>query len=105
MLNENVAYAKSILAKRGISQGSPEWEDYLKIRQICGNDNGYVGILTKIRFIDEVTDFDELKSIFDILKNSKIDTTKMNKMSYSDILLRGSPERPFKDCSKRLHPV
>lgn len=86
MLNENVAYAKSILAKRGISQGSPEWEDYLKIRQICGNDNGYVGILTKIRFIDEVTDFDELKSIFDILKNSKIDTTKMNKMSYSDIL-------------------
>jgi hypothetical protein len=86
MLNENVAYAKSILAKKGIVQGSPEWEDYLKIRQICGNDNGYVGILTKIRFMDEVTDFDELKSIFDILKNSKIDTTKMNKMSYSDIL-------------------
>jgi hypothetical protein len=85
-INENVAFAKSILAKKGIVQGSPEWEDYQKIRQICGNNNGYVGVLTKIRFIDEVTDFDEIQSIYDILKNSKLDTTKMNKMSYSEIL-------------------
>ena len=84
--NENVAFAKSILAKKRITQNSQEWQDYQKIRQICGSDNGYVGILTKIRFIDGITDFDEIKSIFDILKNSKIDITKMNKMSYSEIL-------------------
>ena len=33
---------------------------------------GYVGILTKIRFIDNVTDMDEISSIFDILKNFKV---------------------------------
>ena len=29
---------------------------------------------------------DEIESIFNILKNSKIDINKMNKMSYADIL-------------------
>ena len=86
MINENVAYAKSILSKKGIGVDSTEYADYLKIRDICGTNNGYVGILTKIRFIDNVTDMDEISSIFDILKNSKIDIAKMNKMSYDDIL-------------------
>lgn len=35
-LNENVAYAKSILNKLGISNDSELYNDYLKIREICG---------------------------------------------------------------------
>lgn len=86
IINENIAYAKSILNKSGISETSKEYEDYLKIKEICGKNHGYIGILTKIRFIDNVNDMEEIQSIFDILKNSKIDITKLNKMSYTDIL-------------------
>ena len=78
MINENVAFAKSILNKNGISPDSPEYQDYLKIREICGNSNGYVGILTKIRFVENIIDMDEIKSIYDVLKNSKIDVNKLN---------------------------
>lgn len=94
MINENVAYAKSILSKKGIGVDSTEYADYLKIRDICGTNNGYVGILTKIRFIDNVTDMDEISSIFDILKNSKIDIAKMNKMSYDGDKLRPYQKLP-----------
>jgi len=86
MLNENIAYSKSILNKYGISLDSPEYADYLKIREIVGNDNGYVGILTKLRFVDSVTDIDELKSIYEILKKSKFDFAKLNKLTYEQIL-------------------
>jgi hypothetical protein len=86
MINENIAYAKSILNKNGITQDSKEYSDYLRIREICGNNNGYVGILTKLRFIDNVSDMDEISSIFDVLKNSNIDINKLNKLSYDDIL-------------------
>lgn len=86
MINENIAYAKSILNKNGITQDSKEYSDYLRIREICGNNNGYVGILTKLRFIDNVSDMDEITSIFDVLKNSNIDINKLNKLSYDDIL-------------------
>lgn len=85
-LNENIAYAKSILNKNGITKDSEEYQDYLKIREICGRYNGYVGILTKLRFLDDVDDMDEIQSIFDVLKNSKIDINKLNKLSYNDIL-------------------
>ena len=85
-INENIAYSKSILNKLGISETSKEYDDYLKIKKICDKNHGYVGILTKIRFVDGVDDMDEIESIFDILKNSKIDITKLNKMSYTDIL-------------------
>lgn len=86
MLNENVVYAKSILSKNGITKDSPEYADFIKIRQICGDSNNYVGVLTKIRFIDNISDMEELESIFNVLKNSKLDINKMNKMSYDDIL-------------------
>lgn len=86
IINENIAYSKSILNKLGISETSKEYDDYLKIKKICDKNHGYVGILTKIRFIDGVDDMSEIESIFDILKNSKIDITKLNKMSYTDIL-------------------
>jgi hypothetical protein len=85
-LNENVAYAKSILNKLGITQDNPEWQDFVKIREICGNNTGYIGILTRLRFSDGVNDFEELESIFDVLKNSKIDVSKLLKMSYQEIL-------------------
>jgi hypothetical protein len=85
-LNENIALSKSILNKVGITTESPEYEDYLKIRDLCNTNHGYVGILTKIRFQDGISDMDEIKSIFDILKGSKIDVGKLNKMSYDDIL-------------------
>jgi len=39
MINENIAYAKSILNKNGITQDSKEYADYLIIREICGNNN------------------------------------------------------------------
>jgi hypothetical protein len=85
-LNENIAYARSILNKNGISPESDDYQDYLKIREICGNNNGYVGILTKLRFVDNVLDMDEIESIFNILKNSKIDVNKLNRLSYENIL-------------------
>jgi len=85
-INENVALAKAILNKQGITTDSPEYKDYLKIREICGTGHGYVGILTRIRFQDGVTDMDEIISIYEILKNSKIDVGKLNKMTYDDIL-------------------
>lgn len=83
---ENIALAKAILNRNNIVPDSDGWKDYLKIREIVGNNHGYVGILTKLRFEDEVTDMEEIKSIFDVLKNSKIDISKLIKLSYDDIL-------------------
>ena len=85
-LNENIAFAKSVLKKQNILPDTEDYKDYLRIRELCGDNHGYVGILTKLRFIDDVKDFNELKSIFDLLKNSKIDFAKMLKLSYQDIL-------------------
>jgi hypothetical protein len=82
-INENIAQAKSILNKLGISQDD---KDYLKIREICNNNLGYVGILTRLRFVDNVSDMDEIQSIFDVLKSSRMDLGKLSKMSYEDIL-------------------
>jgi hypothetical protein len=86
MVNENIAYARSILNKLDIKPDSSEYSDYLKIREICGQNNGYVGILTKLRFLDGVEDLDELESILYVLKDSKIDINKLNKLSYNEIL-------------------
>jgi hypothetical protein len=85
-INENVALAKAILNKKGITTQSEEYSDYLKIRELCGNNHGYVGILTRLRFEDNIEDWSEIVSIYDILKNSKIDVGKINKMGYDDIL-------------------
>jgi hypothetical protein len=85
-INENVALGKSILNKVGITSDSEEYKDYLKIREICGTNTGYVGVLTRLRFIDNVDDMDEIQSIFDILKNSKMDVNKLNRLTYNQIL-------------------
>lgn len=86
MLNENIALAKSILNKAGIDESSDDYKDYLKIREIVGNNNGFVGILVRLRFIDDITDMDEIQSIFDVLKSSRMDMAKLSKMSYQEIL-------------------
>ena len=86
MINENIAYAKSILNRLSILPTSDEYKDYLKIREICGTNHGYVGILVKLRFIDKVVDMEEIQSIFDVLKNSKIDFAKLNRLTYDQIL-------------------
>lgn len=85
-VNENISYAKSILNKLSIVPGSPDHEPYLKIREICNNNNGYVGILTKLYYIDGVKDMEEIKSIYDVLKNSKIDISNINSLNYKQIL-------------------
>lgn len=85
-INENIAYAKSVLVKNGITPDSPEYKDFLKIREICGSDHGYVGILTKLRFVDNVTDMDEIRSVYEVLKKSKFDFAKLNKLTYNEIL-------------------
>lgn len=85
-INENIALAKSILKKNGIESDSEEYKDYLKIREIVGTEYAYIGILTRLRFVDSVTDMEELKSIYEVLKNSKLDLGKLNKMSYEQIL-------------------
>lgn len=82
-INENIALSKSILNRLNISFDD---EDYIKIRKMVGNSHNYVGILTKLRYIDNVLDFDELESIFNVLKNSKINVYDLNKLSYSEIL-------------------
>lgn len=82
-INENIALAKSILRKNSISEDDV---DYLKIKELVGKSVGYIGILTKLRYIDNIKDFDELTSIYDVIKDSKIDIAKLTKMSYEDIL-------------------
>ena len=62
-INENISYAKSILNKNGINSDSDGYEDYLKIREICDKHHGYVGILTKLRFVDNVDDMDEIRGL------------------------------------------
>jgi hypothetical protein len=40
-VKENVALSKAILNKQGITTESPEYSDYLKIRDICGGNHGF----------------------------------------------------------------
>ena len=85
-VNENIALAKAILNRRGIIQDSSEFGDYLKIREMCEKNQGYVGILTRLRFEDGVSDMQELEHILDTLKETKIDLGQISKMSYEQIL-------------------
>ena len=83
---ENIALARAILSRRGISQDSTEYEDYLKIREMCQKTPGYVGILTRLRFEDGVSDMQELEHILQTLVEAKIDLAQISKMSYEQIL-------------------
>jgi hypothetical protein len=83
---ENIALSRAILSRRGISQDSTEYEDYLKIREMCQKTPGYVGILTRLRFEDGVSDMQELEHILQTLVVEKIDLAQISKMSYEQIL-------------------
>lgn len=85
-VNENIALARAILNRRGIIQDSIEFGDYLKIREMCQKSPGYVGILTRLRFEDGVSDMQEIEHILDTLKETKIDLGQISKMSYDQIL-------------------
>ena len=85
-INENISLARAILNRNNIKEGTDEFNDYLKIRELCGTSFGYVGILTRLRVEDGITDMQDIESILDILKASKIDLARLNRMSYDDIL-------------------
>lgn len=97
MLLENVAMAKAILARRGITRESPEWADYQRIRDMCAGSPGWVGLLTRIRFVDGVDDFDELQSVLDVLASSGMDAGAMNRMTYAQILDKFHDQLVVKD--------
>jgi len=88
LLLENVALAKAIMARRGITQDSPEWADYLRIREMCARNPGWVGLITKIRFVDGVEDLEELESVLDVLVSSGMDSGSLMKLTYDQILDR-----------------
>lgn len=78
---ENVAQAKSILRKNG---GSIEDEQFLKLADVT-KKNGWLGLLTRFVYKDGI-DVDEVISLYDDLKSSKLDLGKLSKMSYDDII-------------------
>jgi hypothetical protein len=78
---ENISFAKAILRKSGVEQTD---EKYLKIIEKTNRD-GYTGLITKLVFIDNV-ELDEALDLYEILKDKKIDVSKLNKMSYDTIL-------------------
>jgi len=88
LLLENVALAKAIMARRSITQDSPEWADYLKIREMCARTPGWVGLITRLRFVDGVEDLDELESVLEVLVSSGIDSGSLMKLTYDQILDR-----------------
>lgn len=88
LLLESVALAKAILARRGINQESPEWADYLRIREMCARTPGWVGLITRIRFVDGVEDLDELESVLKVLVSSSMDSGSLMKLTYDQILDR-----------------
>ena len=78
---ENISQAKAILRKSGESTDN---QDYLKIIEKTNKD-GYTGILTKLVFKEGV-DIDEVLSLYDTLKDKKINVGDISKKSYDDIL-------------------
>lgn len=86
-LNENLAQARAILTRNGITQeNTQEWADYQEIRKICATATGYVGLLTRLRFEEGVTDMLELAAILDVLQQNKMDLGKVSRLSYDQIL-------------------
>lgn len=78
---ENLAQAKSILKKKGLTTDD---ETYKKIIDKTKKDN-YTGLITKLIIVDG-EDVGEVFDLYDDLKKFKIDLSKINKLSYDDIL-------------------
>jgi hypothetical protein len=78
---ENLSQAKAVLRKVGSDVGD---ERYKKILDKTNKD-GYTGLITKLVFIDEI-EIDEVLSLYDQIKQNKLDSGKLIKLSYDEIL-------------------
>jgi hypothetical protein len=79
LIAENVQQAKSFLTKKGISLNDP---NFLKIREMIGNNVGYVFWFTK-RFFEDKVPMEELENVWNIIKTepqiiSKFETPVVN---------------------------
>lgn len=86
LLFENLNYAKSILRKKGLDDKNPE---FLEIKELCKEKPGYLGLLTKLHFNDNVQ-LQELSDILSTLIKFNINIQNVLSMNYielSDYLL------------------
>jgi len=85
-LFENLNYARSVLRKKGLYDKD---EDFIKIREMSKDKSGYLGLLTKLHFVDNVP-LDELQSIYNSLVELNINAGEALKLDYiqlSDYLM------------------
>ena len=86
LLFENLNYAKSILRKKGMDDKNPE---FIEIKELCKEKPGYLGLLTKLHFNDNVQ-LQELSDILSTLIKFNINVQNVLSMNYielSDYLL------------------
>ena len=79
--NENLNYARSVLRKNNITETS---EDFLALKELCKNSMGYLGLLTKLFFIDKV-DINEIKDIFESLIEMKVSVSDVINLNYTQL--------------------
>ncbi len=79
--NENLNYARSILRKNNIPDTD---EDFLRLREICKNSTGYLGLLTKLFFIDKI-DINEIEDIFNSLIEMKVNVSDVINLNYTQL--------------------
>ena len=85
-LFENLNYAKSVLRKKGLDDKNPE---FLQIRELCKDKQGYLGVITKLHFNDNIQ-LEELSDILKTLSRLNINVQDILNMDYiqlSDYLL------------------
>ena len=78
---ENLAQAKSVLRKSNVSESDEKFQKIIN----ATNKDGWTGLMTKFVFI-EGKDVDEVLSLYNDLKNSKLDLGKLNKLSYEEVI-------------------
>jgi hypothetical protein len=81
ILNENLAQAKSILQKKGLTVDD---ETYKKIIQKTNRD-GYTGLITKLILVDG-EDMQEVFDLYNDLKKHSYDLAKISKLPYDEII-------------------
>ena len=80
-LYENLNLARSILRKKGVLQEDP---DFAKIREIAKDKMGYLGLLTKLHYVDNVP-LDELSDILNLLSETSTDVSKVINLGYNEL--------------------
>ena len=79
---ENISMARSVLRKNNIEEDN---EDYQKILNYTGKD-GYLGIITKLRFTEEDIDTESVLNLYDKLKEKKVNVAKISRKNYEEVL-------------------